>query len=149
VSNFVVEREFSGFVPSSVSHRCCRHVAKTGDIKDFVITEESGIAKGIRRIVAVTGHEAQDMIRLASELKSRVEQVDTMAGKDKDAALKALSVVSCYLLFLVDCALKNSRNSAKSTFLSSKRQSSKTGSELYAKLSTSRSRREKPRRARR
>ena len=31
-----------------------RHVAKTGDIKNSVITEEVGIAKGIRRIVAVS-----------------------------------------------------------------------------------------------
>ena len=38
-----------------------RHVAKTGDIKHFVILEESGIAKGIRRIVAVTGEEAQQV----------------------------------------------------------------------------------------
>ncbi|THV06778.1 hypothetical protein K435DRAFT_743360 [Dendrothele bispora CBS 962.96] len=68
------------------------HVAKTGDIKDFVITEESGIAKGIRRIVAVTGHEAQEMIRLAAEFKNRINQVDAMTGTDKDAALKALSV---------------------------------------------------------
>jgi alanyl-tRNA synthetase len=37
------------------------HAAKTGDIKDVVITEVSGIAKGIRRIIAVTGHEAQDV----------------------------------------------------------------------------------------
>ncbi|EXX57273.1 alanine--tRNA ligase [Rhizophagus irregularis DAOM 197198w] len=37
------------------------HVAKTGDIKHFTILEESGIAKGIRRIVAVTGEEAQQV----------------------------------------------------------------------------------------
>ena len=30
------------------------HVQKTGDIKDLVILEESGIAKGIRRIIAIT-----------------------------------------------------------------------------------------------
>jgi hypothetical protein len=37
------------------------HVSKTGDIKHFTILEESGIAKGIRRIVAVTGEEAQQV----------------------------------------------------------------------------------------
>lgn len=31
------------------------HVAKTGEIKDLVMLEESGTAKGIRRILAVTG----------------------------------------------------------------------------------------------
>ncbi|CAL1705403.1 unnamed protein product [Somion occarium] len=50
------------------------HVAKTGEIKDFVITEESGIAKGIRRIIAVTGNEAKEVRR------------------EKDAALKAYTV---------------------------------------------------------
>ncbi|KAJ8077100.1 Alanine--tRNA ligase [Marasmius tenuissimus] len=68
------------------------HVAKTGDIKGFVITEESGIAKGIRRIVAVTGHEAQEVTRVAKDLETRVEQVDRMEGKEKDGKLKALSV---------------------------------------------------------
>jgi alanyl-tRNA synthetase len=43
------------------------HVRNTGDIKDLVILEESGIAKGIRRIVAVTGataHEVQEAAKL-------------------------------------------------------------------------------------
>ncbi len=35
------------------------HVRKTGEIGEFVITEESGIAKGIRRIIAVTGAESR------------------------------------------------------------------------------------------
>ncbi|KAJ7733086.1 tRNA synthetases class II (A)-domain-containing protein [Mycena olivaceomarginata] len=59
------------------------HVAKTGDIKDFVIIEESGIAKGIRRITAVTGHEAQD---------PRLDQLELLSGQEKDSGLKALSV---------------------------------------------------------
>ncbi|KAJ7594826.1 tRNA synthetases class II (A)-domain-containing protein [Mycena floridula] len=68
------------------------HVAKTGDIKDFVITEESGIAKGIRRITAVTGMEAQAVTRLAQDLNARLDKANAMEGKDKDAAIKALSV---------------------------------------------------------
>ena len=69
------------------------HVARTGDIKDFIITEESGIAKGIRRIVAVTGHEAQDVTRTADTFEARIKQVELLNGKRKDVALKALSVV--------------------------------------------------------
>ncbi|KAI9437694.1 tRNA synthetases class II (A)-domain-containing protein [Lactarius indigo] len=68
------------------------HVARTGDIKDFVITEESGIAKGIRRIVAVTGHEAQDVTRVADTFEARIKQVEPLNGKAKDTALKTLSV---------------------------------------------------------
>ena len=36
------------------------HVDKTGEINDIVILEESGIAKGVRRIVAVNGREARE-----------------------------------------------------------------------------------------
>ena len=72
-----------------------RHVAKTGDIKNFVITEESGIAKGIRRIVAVTGHEAQEVTRQAEIYEERLRQLDSLDGKSKDAALNTLGVVSC------------------------------------------------------
>ncbi|TFY60907.1 hypothetical protein EVG20_g7252 [Dentipellis fragilis] len=68
------------------------HVAKTGEIKDFVITEESGIAKGIRRITAVTGNEAADVTRQADVLTAALVQAEQASGKDKDAALKAFSV---------------------------------------------------------
>ncbi|KAK7057327.1 alanine--tRNA ligase [Favolaschia claudopus] len=68
------------------------HVAKTGDIKDFVIIEESGIAKGIRRITAVTGHEAHDVTRLAQALKAKLDQLELLSGQEKDSGLKALSV---------------------------------------------------------
>ena len=47
------------------------HVAKTGDIKDLVIIEESGIAKGIRRIVAVTGHDAHHVQKLLMNLNKK------------------------------------------------------------------------------
>ncbi|KAH7923917.1 hypothetical protein BV22DRAFT_1035825 [Leucogyrophana mollusca] len=68
------------------------HVAKTGDIKDFVIIEESGIAKGIRRIIAVTGQEAHEASRIANALKVRLDQLEQASGKEKDAGLKALTV---------------------------------------------------------
>lgn len=69
------------------------HVAKTGEIKDFVITEESGIAKGIRRIVAVTGHEAAEVTRVADALTSKLDSIEKSSGKSKDTNLKAFSKV--------------------------------------------------------
>ena len=48
------------------------HVQKTGDIKDLVILEESGIAKGIRRIIAVTGEDAHAVQRVAEEFSARL-----------------------------------------------------------------------------
>ncbi|PAV18417.1 tRNA synthetase class II [Pyrrhoderma noxium] len=68
------------------------HVAKTGDIKGFVVVEESGIAKGIRRIIAVTGHEAAEVTRQAKTLTATLDQIEKSKGKEKDALLKTFSV---------------------------------------------------------
>ena len=71
-----------------------RHVAKTGDIKEFAITEESGIAKGIRRIIAVTGAEAREATALAAEFERRLEDAQKLSGKEKEETLKHLGLVS-------------------------------------------------------
>ena len=76
----------------------CSHVTRTGDIKQLVIVEESGIAKGTRRIIAVTGPEAQEVPRQAEVLQSRLQQVEKASGKAKDTALKALTVVRIIML---------------------------------------------------
>ena len=74
--------------------RSSRHVTRTGEIKDFIVTEESGIAKGIRRVVAVTGHEAAEARRLGDSLTAQLNRIETMGDAEKDAALKAYTVVS-------------------------------------------------------
>lgn len=78
-----------------------RHVAKTGDIKDFVITEESGIAKGVRRITAVTGEKAQDITRRANSLRYKLDSLERLDGKEKDVGLKSFGVVCFKTFFLV------------------------------------------------
>ena len=70
------------------------HVAKTDDIKDFVITEESSIAKGIRRVVAVTGHEAHEISRQAIEFEKKIERIEGLQGKEKEAEMKPYLIVS-------------------------------------------------------
>jgi alanyl-tRNA synthetase len=75
-----------------------RHVSKTGEIKDFVITEETAIAKGIRRIVAVTGHEAADVESVARQLGSELDAIERLSGKEKETAMKQYTVVSWLLL---------------------------------------------------
>ncbi|CCD25200.1 alanine--tRNA ligase NDAI_0E03830 [Naumovozyma dairenensis CBS 421] len=69
------------------------HVAKTGDIKYFVVLEESGIAKGIRRIVAVTGSEAFEAQRIANEFASELETAEKLPFSPlKEKKLKELGV---------------------------------------------------------
>ncbi|KAJ5713453.1 alanyl-tRNA synthetase [Penicillium malachiteum] len=61
------------------------HVERTSEIEDLVIIDESGISKGIRRIVAVTGQAAyearQNVVRLEERLVS-IESMDTSPAKE-------------------------------------------------------------------
>lgn len=69
------------------------HVAKTSDIKDFVIIEESGIAKGIRRIVVVTGNEAHEVQRIAREFEIELNKIGELEfGPLKEKKLKEIGV---------------------------------------------------------
>lgn len=69
------------------------HVAKTSDIKFFIILEESGIAKGIRRIVAVTGTEAFEAQRISSEFETELIAAEKLPfSPAKEKRLKELGV---------------------------------------------------------
>ena len=59
------------------------HVQETGVIKELIITEESGIAKGIRRIIAVTGEDAYAVQRIAKEFGERLIQLEKMPQDHK------------------------------------------------------------------
>ncbi|KAJ4325125.1 Alanine--tRNA ligase [Neodidymelliopsis sp. IMI 364377] len=64
------------------------HVLKTGEIKELVILEESGIAKGIRRVIAVTGQEAYDVQRIANDFSERLDTLEKLefgSKKENDA----------------------------------------------------------------
>ncbi|CAH2351736.1 alanine--tRNA ligase, mitochondrial [[Candida] railenensis] len=69
------------------------HVAKTGEIKDLIVIEESGIAKGIRRIVAVTGQEALKVQEIANEFNDELESALKLPfGTKKESVSKELGV---------------------------------------------------------
>ncbi len=53
------------------------HVGATGDIGAFLITEESGVAAGVRRIEAVTGLGAHDLARKSID---EIESARELAG---------------------------------------------------------------------
>lgn len=69
------------------------HVAKTGDIKDLVIIEESGIAKGIRRIVAVTGITAHEVQNRAIEFEKKLDHLESLpTSESKENLSKQLGI---------------------------------------------------------
>ncbi|WFD44785.1 alanine--tRNA ligase [Malassezia psittaci] len=69
------------------------HVKRTGEILHLVVTEEGGIAKGIRRVTAVTGDEAAVVTRTAEEASSRLDAIEKLTDQaEKDAQLKSYSV---------------------------------------------------------
>jgi len=66
------------------------HVDQTGLIKDLIIVEESGIAKGIRRIVAYTGDAAHEAQRIALEFSKRLDALEKLPyGLEKEQEAKA------------------------------------------------------------
>ncbi|KAM3419905.1 Alanine--tRNA ligase [Cercospora zeina] len=69
------------------------HVKSTTEIKDLVVIEESGIAKGIRRITAVTGQEAHKVQAEAETWDKKVSALERLPyGADKEAKTKQLTV---------------------------------------------------------
>jgi len=69
------------------------HVKTTGDIKDLVILEESGIAKGIRRMIAVTGNDAHEVQRVADGFSERLDALEKQSyNSEKEQQTKDMGV---------------------------------------------------------
>lgn len=60
-----------------------RHLHYTGHIGDFIIASEEAIAKGIRRIVALTGPEAAKAFRTATLLQNQLSHLRETIETDK------------------------------------------------------------------
>jgi len=63
------------------------HVRATGDIGAFLVTEESGVAAGVRRLEAITGLGALDYVRPRLQ---EFERVRTYLNADSDQVLARL-----------------------------------------------------------
>ncbi|EXE60862.1 alanine--tRNA ligase [Acinetobacter radioresistens] len=61
------------------------HVKRTGDIGLFKITSESGVAAGIRRIEAVTGTKALELVQKAD---SDINQINSLLKAQKDQTVE-------------------------------------------------------------
>ncbi|XP_067621830.1 alanine--tRNA ligase, cytoplasmic [Eurosta solidaginis] len=60
------------------------HLQQSGHVMEFVITSEEAIAKGIRRIVALTGPEAVKALAKADELQKQIEILKSTIENDKE-----------------------------------------------------------------
>jgi alanyl-tRNA synthetase len=100
------------------------HVKKTNEMKRFIITEEGSIAKGIRRIVAVTGEQAFLLSKRANEWKLRLEELEKSINSiDFESSLKsAANDLDKSILPLVNkLELKAKLTEIKKSFLEAQR----------------------------
>ena len=59
------------------------HLLKSGDMGTFVISAEEAIAKGIRRVIALTGPEAEKAVKKAQMLDDKLVKVAATVGEAK------------------------------------------------------------------
>lgn len=84
VDDLLKDPEGSLGVQTSVEFCGGSHLHKTGHIGDYVIVSEEGIAKGIRRIVALTGPEAIKALNKLSVLENEVNNVASYIKEQGD-----------------------------------------------------------------
>mmetsp|Transcript_22227 Transcript_22227/g.26690 ORF Transcript_22227/g.26690 Transcript_22227/m.26690 type:complete len:1164 (+) Transcript_22227:109-3600(+) len=66
------------------------HISNTSEAGQFALLVEEGIAKGIRRIIGVTGNAAKTAIALADDLASKVKAADKLSGAALESEAQAL-----------------------------------------------------------
>lgn len=62
------------------------HLKYAGHIGDFVIASEEAIAKGIRRIVALTGPEATKALKRNEMLENNLNEIKSLVAESKDGS---------------------------------------------------------------
>jgi alanyl-tRNA synthetase len=66
------------------------HVGKTGEIGDFCLVSEEGVAKGIRRLTALSGVPAKAAIMAGSAATARLDAAEKLAGDAFVTEVKSL-----------------------------------------------------------
>lgn len=73
------------------------HLSNTREAKAFALLSEEGIAKGVRRITAVTTGYAFDALKLAKELEQEVDD----AAKTEGSALEEVGLLQIWIFELL------------------------------------------------
>lgn len=81
-----LEKNPNGVAGAETSVEFCggTHLQQSGHIGDFVITTEEAIAKGIRRIVALTGPEATKALKKTEYFENEITKLKLIIASDKD-----------------------------------------------------------------
>ena len=67
------------------------HLTNTKEAEAFALLSEEGIAKGVRRIIAVTQEEAKKAIAEASRFEAKVKAAGSLKGEELEIEAKELS----------------------------------------------------------
>ena len=70
------------------------HITNTREAKAFALLSEEGIAKGIRRVTAVTTECAFDALNEASSLEKEVEDASKAEGSALEKVISLLSFLT-------------------------------------------------------
>jgi len=94
------------------------HVNTTGEIKKLVIIEETSIAKGIRRITALTADEANKVIEAAKAFAPKMETLKSLKGAELENNLKTFlkDLDGSILPFVAKQKFRDEYNAVKKAF---------------------------------
>ncbi|CAH1779871.1 unnamed protein product [Owenia fusiformis] len=86
IEDLVADPNSPAGIKTSIEFCGGTHLKRAGHIGDFVIVTEEAIAKGIRRIVAVTGNDAAKAIKKADILDQQCENLKAKIEEDSKSA---------------------------------------------------------------
>ena len=90
VDQLIGNPENDAWTSASIEFCGGTHIESTGDIQHFALLSEEGIAKGIRRITALTGQDAVDAHARGATLLSKAEALDAVAPEELAAKHQAI-----------------------------------------------------------
>ena len=101
-------------VPLKIKHQvcranlclvCCRHLRRGSHIQSFAIVTEEAIAKGIRRIVALTGREAIKVRQMEEHVQLHMYILEKLQVNK----FSEITVVKTHELLLLEESVKGAR----------------------------------------